>query len=77
MTLRVSDHALLRFLERAGGLDAEALRASIAAGLERGFRAAKRIGLKDGEVHIRADGLVYVIRDDTVVTIRPDGPRRR
>lgn len=33
--VRVSDHALLRFIERAGGLDVESVRAALQGSLKR------------------------------------------
>ena len=65
--IQVSDHALVRFLERSGALDIEQLRASLAAGLERGRRSAERIGI--GDYVILADGLKFVVQDDVVVTV--------
>lgn len=73
-TIRVSDHALVRFLERAGGMDFEPLRAALATSLERGMQAARE--LRCQEVHVRADGLVYVVKDDVLVTIRDPSERR-
>jgi hypothetical protein len=73
-TIRVSDHALLRFLERAGGLDVEVLRASIAASLARAHAAAAAMGADDMVV-IEGSGLRWIIRDNVVVTLT--GPRRR
>lgn len=70
MTLRVSDQALVRFLERAGGLDVEQLRAAIAASLDRAEAFAAVAGVSSFQV--RADGLVYVIRQGAVTTIIPD-----
>lgn len=69
MTLRISDHALVRFLERAGGVDFEPFRLALAQGLARGLGAARAMGA--GEVHIVMDGLVYVVRDGMLVTVRP------
>lgn len=66
---RVSDHALLRFIERAGGLDIEALRAELARSLARATTSAALIGTQDFTV--RADGLTYVVRNGIVVTILP------
>lgn len=68
-SLRVSDHALLRFIERAGGLDIEVLRAELARSLARATTSAALIGTRDFTV--RADGLTYVIRNGIVVTILP------
>lgn len=68
---RVSDHALLRFLDRAGGLAVEQLRAQLEASLDRAGAAAEAIG--GGDYLITADGLVYVVRDGTVTTVLPEG----
>jgi len=65
--IRVSDHALVRFLERAGGFDIETLRGAIEASLSRAVMAAGKIGTND--VVVAADGLRYVVTNNTVVTI--------
>ena len=65
--IRVSDHALLRFIERAGGLDVETLRTALEGSLKRGVTAANAIGSTD--VVIVADGLTYIIKNNVVVTI--------
>ncbi|MGL5166658.1 MAG: hypothetical protein ACRC9K_12300 [Afipia sp.] len=65
--VRVSDHALLRFLERAGGCDVEALRTSIEGSLKRAVSAAAEIGT--GDLIVNADGLQYIICDGVVVTV--------
>jgi len=65
--LGVSDHALLRFLERAGGLDVEDLRGRLANSLARAHGAAQSVGA--GNYIIKADGLVYVVRGETVTTV--------
>jgi len=70
MAVRVSDHALLRFLERAGGLDVEAMRASIAMSLARAVDRAQALG--SVEFVVIADGLKYVVRLGTVVTVLHD-----
>lgn len=66
----VSDHALLRFLERAGGLDIESLRGRLNASLTRAHTAARSLGGSD--YLIRSDGLLYVVRGDTVTTVLED-----
>ena len=65
--LMVSDHALLRFMQRAGGVDIEALRAAIAASLARAVAMGDRLDA----VHYRivVDGLVYVVRNNVVATV--------
>lgn len=65
--IRVSDHALVRFLDRAAGLDVEQLRAHLQASLERAHDAAVSIG--GGDHLILADGLVYVVRSHVVTTV--------
>lgn len=65
--VRVSNHALLRFLERAGGFDVEGLRTAIETSLNRAVTAAETIGTCN--VIVNADGLQYVVRDGVVVTV--------
>ena len=66
----VSDHALLRWLERAKVLDVEAVRAMLEASLERAFAAGS--GLGAARFSIVADGLIYLVRGDTIVTVLVD-----
>ncbi|SFD72979.1 hypothetical protein SAMN05428997_14627 [Bosea sp. CRIB-10] len=73
--IRVTDHALVRFLQRSGAADVEQLRWTIAAGLERGRRAAERIGLVD--YVIVADGLKFVVEAGVVVTVLDPGMRAK
>lgn len=65
--VRVCDHALLRFIERVGGLDTEALRASLEGSLNRAVVAAAEINAR--EVVVVADGLKYVVVNGIVVTV--------
>lgn len=64
---RVSDHALLRFLERGGMADVESLRASLSASLARAHAAARQIG--GGRYLVLAEGLTFVVRDGIVTTV--------
>lgn len=66
----VSDHALLRFLERGAALDVEALRLRLAESLERAHRAALSIGA--GDYLIRSNGLLFVVREEVVTTVIQD-----
>ncbi|MFT4098447.1 MAG: hypothetical protein QM651_15120 [Rhodoblastus sp.] len=66
----ISDHALLRFFERAGGLDVEAVRLMLSRSLERAKKAATNIG--GGDYTIKADGLIYIVVDNRVVTTFAD-----
>ena len=58
--LDVSDHAILRYLQRAHGLDIEALRATLASALQRGADI--------GAPHVLYHGVRFVIRNGVVVT---------
>lgn len=65
---RVSDHALLRFLQRAG-MDVEAVRASLSEQLATAHGAIAKMG--GGQALIVIDGLTYVVRDGVVTTVLP------
>lgn len=54
--IRVSDHAVLRYLQRVGGFDIERLRAEIAARVEGAAEA--------GASGVVIDGFRYCIRPD-------------
>lgn len=60
----VTDHAVLRYLERAHGVDVEAARAEIAATVARGVAA--------GASFVTHRGLRFVIRSGGVVTTSLD-----
>ncbi len=66
----ISDHALLRFLERGADMRVEELRASLSASLARAHRAARSVSGSD--YLIRADGLLFVVRGETVCTVVHD-----
>lgn len=70
MSLAVSDHALLRFLERGGGIDLDCLRAQLNNSLARAHTAARSVAQCD--YLIKADGLISVVRGDTVTTVLAD-----
>jgi hypothetical protein len=59
--VHVTDHAVLRYLERAHGLDVEAIRAHLAG------RALT--GAQLGAAAVVVDGIKLVLRDTTVVTV--------
>jgi len=65
--LRVCDHALLRFIERVGGLDVEGLRRHLAESLDRAAGAAEQLGAR--EMTIAADGFHYVVMKGVVITV--------
>lgn len=71
--LEVSDHAVLRYLERVGGFAIEKLRSELVARI-----SAERIM---GSPYIPIDGIVFVVRDNgkgpVVTTVLQDnGPRK-
>lgn len=65
--VRVCDHALLRFIERVGGLDVEGMRRHLAESLDRAVVAADAIGCRD--LIVVADGNKYVVVKGCVVTV--------
>lgn len=77
MTLRVSDHAVLRYLERVGGFDIGRLRNEIAQHVSR--QLPGRGGI------VTVDGVAFVVRDDergkvvttTLQTVKPQRHRAR
>lgn len=64
---RVSDHALVRFLERAGGFDVEQIRLALEALLARAHAAASALGAGDYLIH--SNGMLFVVRGETVTTV--------
>jgi len=62
--VRVTEHAVVRYLERAMGFNIEAVREHI-AGICGGAAAA-------GAVCVRAEGLRFEIANNTVTTVTPD-----
>lgn len=67
--IAVSDHAVLRYMERAMGLDVDAVRAEIAAKV----RLAEE---HPGCTAILAEGLRFRIENGVVVTVLLRGGRR-
>jgi hypothetical protein len=67
---RLSDHALIRFLERSG-VQVEQLRATVEASLDRAGRVAEE--LEQSDYLIIVHDLTFVVRDGTVTTILPEG----
>lgn len=75
---RVSNHALLCYLEQVQGIDIEAMRAAIEARLDRAANAAAELGVFT--YGVRLDGVGFIVRSGTVTTILPklaDGSRFR
>jgi hypothetical protein len=73
--ITISDHALVRYLEWEGFVDLSAVRAMLGAHLLRATNAAATI---DAESYsIIADGLIYLVRNGTLVTITEETPSSR
>lgn len=72
-SLQVSNHALFRWLERSGVVDIEALRSALSHALDRAAAASAALGAD--EFLILSNGLVYVVKDNVVVTVVPDDGR--
>lgn len=60
----VSDHALIRYIERVHGIDIEHIRSSLLD------KAA--LGIKTGAASVRVDDCTLVIKGSTVVTVMVD-----
>lgn len=72
---RVSDHALVRILERSG-IDIEGVRTAVSDALARSHALATALGTCDHLITV--DGLTFVVRAGTVTTVmRSRGPQDR
>ncbi len=69
MTIDVSDHAVLRYMQRVQGFDVELVREHI----------RKVCGPNPNACSVRAEGVQFIIKNRTVITVRPKervNPRR-
>lgn len=71
---RLTDHALIRLLERSG-LDVEAVRSAVEQALARAHATAEALGGPDHLITI--EGLTFVVRGGDVVTVLPAADARR
>jgi hypothetical protein len=73
--IHISDHAAQRLAEchpaSAGQADMAGVKKAMAASLARGYAAAQSLGVINWSIVI--DGMMYVVRDGTVVTVVPKG----
>ena len=67
-SMRFTDHAVLRYLERVKGIDVEGCRRSLEESLDKPMirKVIKIAGNADYKV--KADGVIYCIRGVTVTT---------
>ena len=71
----VTDHAMVRWIERTGLADFAPIREALAESLSTSAEAARQIGVSN--YLILADGMVFVVKDGTVVTVTPEDGRHR
>ncbi|MCJ8142948.1 hypothetical protein MKI84_08465 [Ancylobacter sp. A5.8] len=64
----VTDHAVIRYLERSRGFDIEAVRREIGRKVARGVEA--------GACGVVVDGVRFILRDALVVTVMDSGSPR-
>ncbi len=65
--VKISDHALLRHLERVGFVDVEGYRAALVEQLARGVGTARQIGADHYVIRFSDAG--YVVKNGVVVTV--------
>jgi len=68
--LHIPDHAMFRWLERAGVVDVAQLRAGLSAALDRAYQAGASLAAQD--FLILSGGLVDIVRDRVLVTVIDD-----
>ena len=66
----ITDHALLRFIERVQGIDVESLREQLRQKALRGATAARKIGAEDYMI-IHGEFQMRCIGDKVVTILRP------
>lgn len=69
--LRVSDHAIVRYLERVVGMDIEACKKEMVAKLPKDFSIGDPVEF----VKISGKELQYVIRDNLIISVTPIGEK--
>ena len=65
--IRVSDHALLRFLDRSAGFDVESVRVELERSFARAQAAADGLGVDTYSIH--SEGLLFIVRRSVVTTV--------
>ena len=63
--LHVSDHALLRYMERGHGLDIDKMRQQLKEGVQK-----KLPPDYNGKVILKTDGLNFVVQNSVLVTVK-------
>lgn len=65
--IRVSDHAVVRYLERITGLDIPACKKEMLSKLPKTLKLEEPVEF----IQITAEGLHYVIRDNLIISVTP------
>lgn len=65
--LHITDHAVVRYLERVVGVDVEACKKEMLSKLPKDLQPSDKVEF----VKISADGLQYVIRDNLIISVTP------
>lgn len=73
--IEVTNTALVNWLERTGAADFSGVREAIGKSLAGAAEAAEVLGV--GEFLILADGLVYVIREQTLIGVSAEDGRHK
>lgn len=76
-TISISDHAVLRYLERVHGLDIDGLRATIAARVQPIAAKVGRMAPAPGRYAVRGTDVIFVVDGAVVVTALSAGARVR
>ena len=71
--LRITDHALLRYLERIEGIDIEGFRSQLEEKVCNAPRMRDTIAFaSDVDCKLRIDGITYCLRSGVVATCYPE-----
>lgn len=66
---KVTDHAVVRYLERVRGIDIDAIRAEIGLVVDRAVTRASDCGLEANARGVNSGGFTFKIQDGYVITI--------
>ena len=75
--VHVTDHAVIRYLERVEAHDIALVRDTIALRLDRAVRAAKAAGLADTMVVVAPEAIYPIEQGSLVTVLPPDHPISR
>lgn len=68
----ISDHAIVRYLERVTGIDIDACKNEMLEKLPQDFDHSSKVEF----VKIVNEGLQYVIRDNLIISVTPTAPKK-